>query len=586
MALKLADRIKENSNTTGLGPFHMNGAVQGFQAMTSALADGDQAYFAATDNASTWVVFLGTFTLATNMVAVNTVLASSPGYAGFSVAPTVWIDAPGALLSKLLAIMPSNDNVVGVNLAQTLTQKTISDQLTFTAATGFALYSGAAARSYHAGVVTLGDDPTYNPGVFSGLNLSLNQNSGIYINVRNPNTSTGGAAGIAVSNSANTLQLALMGTNRTASGPILADMGVVYSGMASNGLLLGTQASAPIVFAVGAAEAARLHTTGNFGIGITPAASNAIDVLRNGNSAWGINIKNASNGNAAATSINVTNDANRGGGFYLYGSGVGSGGALFGGDTLLVNSSALNGMSILVQQNAPIRFGLGATCVEGMRFLFDTSAQQQFSLCVMRVNTWQGGAFSFATGTTNTAGAGDIIHNGNPNSGVHGVWMLYQNYTPNNSASEFYRCMDGASVTRFMVASNGGISNYSANNVNLSDAKLKTDIQQLKGDVLVKLWAAHRDMPWSRYRYKDQTHRDFNYGYLAQDVQKAFPELVEDYPDLKFKDPNDDSIERVTDGRLGVYLEDLHNIAHAVLSEAQRRIDALEAKIKQLETRH
>src|SRR5215831_15398078 len=102
MALALADRVKELSNTTGTGPFHLTGATVGYKSAASALNDGDQSYFGAFDGAGTWVVFLGTYNAAANTVTVNTVLSSSPGYAGFSTAPTIWIDSPAALLSKLL----------------------------------------------------------------------------------------------------------------------------------------------------------------------------------------------------------------------------------------------------------------------------------------------------------------------------------------------------------------------------------------------------------------------------------------------------------------------------------------------------
>lgn len=169
MALAIADRIKELSDTVGSGPFHMNGATPGYKAVASALANGDQAYFGAFDGAGTWVIFLGTYTSAGNTVTVNTVLSSSPGYAGFATAPTVWIDSPAALLAKILPVMPANDDVVGRALTQTLSNKTVSDQLVIggVAANVFANPGGVLLT--RAGNTTdewgVGDSSTYTQNV-------------------------------------------------------------------------------------------------------------------------------------------------------------------------------------------------------------------------------------------------------------------------------------------------------------------------------------------------------------------------------------------------------------------------------------
>lgn len=141
---------------------------------------------------------------------------------------------------------------------------------------------------------------------------------------------------------------------------------------------------------------------------------------------------------------------------------------------------------------------------------------------------------------------------------------------PNSSTPHFWDCID-SSATRASLLSNGGLANFSANNVNLSDATVKTDIQSLRGLGLIQpMWDAHKSVDWCRYEFKDQTHDDWNAGYTAQEIKRAFsrvaPELVGSWGDPEA-------------GKLGVYHDDLHNIAHAVLSEAQLRIEALEAEI-------
>jgi len=75
---------------------------------------------------------------------------------------------------------------------------------------------------------------------------------------------------------------------------------------------------------------------------------------------------------------------------------------------------------------------------------------------------------------------------------------------------------------RFYVKNDGGIGNYSANNVGLSDERVKTDIN-LAGNYLNKICA----IPVKTFRYKDQgDDMDLNLGVIAQDVEKVAPELV------------------------------------------------------------
>ena len=98
--------------------------------------------------------------------------------------------------------------------------------------------------------------------------------------------------------------------------------------------------------------------------------------------------------------------------------------------------------------------------------------------------------------------------------------------------------------------------------VNQGGDMVRAMLHDVVPDVRVKIC-------WSRFKYHDQTHDDWNYGFIAQDIQARFgafaPELVDGWDDL----PSGT-------GLLAVYHEDLHNIGHAVLSAAQRRIEAME----------
>jgi hypothetical protein len=60
-------------------------------------------------------------------------------------------------------------------------------------------------------------------------------------------------------------------------------------------------------------------------------------------------------------------------------------------------------------------------------------------------------------------------------SNTRGVIVNYSAASPNGTGNNFFEGSD-STTTRFAVYSNGGIANYSANNVNLSDVRTKTDI--------------------------------------------------------------------------------------------------------------
>ena len=90
----------------------------------------------------------------------------------------------------------------------------------------------------------------------------------------------------------------------------------------------------------------------------------------------------------------------------------------------------------------------------------------------------------------------------------------------NTNSSEFIYCT-GAANGRFYVTSNGGIYNYSANNVNLSDRREKTNIEPAPSylDRICQI-------PVKTFLFNDQTDTDLNLGVIAQDVQAVAPELI------------------------------------------------------------
>jgi hypothetical protein len=71
------------------------------------------------------------------------------------------------------------------------------------------------------------------------------------------------------------------------------------------------------------------------------------------------------------------------------------------------------------------------------------------------------------------------------------------------------------------IRTNGGLSNYSANDTNLSDSRVKTDIQNA-GSYLAKICA----IPVRTFKYKNIENAENNLGVIAQEVEAVAPELV------------------------------------------------------------
>jgi len=104
---------------------------------------------------------------------------------------------------------------------------------------------------------------------------------------------------------------------------------------------------------------------------------------------------------------------------------------------------------------------------------------------------------------------------------VYGPFIYFTGQSPNNSTSYFLQCADSTATARMQVNSNGGIANYSANNVNLSDATMKKDITPAKSYLSIL-----NQIPVVTFLLNDQTDTDLNLGVTAQSVQAVAPELV------------------------------------------------------------
>jgi hypothetical protein len=151
---------------------------------------------------------------------------------------------------------------------------------------------------------------------------------------------------------------------------------------------------------------------------------------------------------------------------------------------------------------------------------------------------------------------------------AYGVSIRFTGSTPNNTGNEFIQCLD-ATATRFAFRSNGGLANYSANDVNLSDERTKKDIVPLGS-----MWDKFKAIEIVAFKYKDQTHEDNNIGVIAQQVESVAPEFV----DVDgFGDTPEDGVPLKT-----VYTTDMYHAAIKALQEAMARIEQLEADVAAL----
>ena len=156
------------------------------------------------------------------------------------------------------------------------------------------------------------------------------------------------------------------------------------------------------------------------------------------------------------------------------------------------------------------------------------------------------------------------------NSTPWGILVNYSAAAPNGTSNNFIGCYDTAG-TRATIRSNGGLANYSANNVNLSDRREKTNFAPA-GDYLSKICA----IPVQTFNYIDQNIKEdagLTLGVVAQDVQAVAPELVSE---------SNWGTEENPKMRLSIYQTDLQYALMKCIQEQQAIITQLQADVAAL----
>jgi hypothetical protein len=165
----------------------------------------------------------------------------------------------------------------------------------------------------------------------------------------------------------------------------------------------------------------------------------------------------------------------------------------------------------------------------------------------------------------------------NTNATPFGYLIRYTTASPNGTGNRFIVCAD-STTDRFEVRSDGGIANYQTNDVNLSDERTKKDIIPLE-----TYWDKFKAIEIVKFKYKDQTHDDFNIGVIAQQVEKVAPEFVD--VDGWGKPKLDEEGNEIASDEIplkSIYTADLHHATIKVLQECMVKIEELKAEIDEL----
>jgi hypothetical protein len=392
--------------------------------------------------------------------------------------------------------------------------------------------SRALALQPYGGNVGIGtSSPSYLLDVSGSANLGIRYKStGLYSGIILDNSSaTGGGYVTAYQNGA---QKAIFGVSGVIEGNITSDCALF--GETGGNIRFYTNGSP--------SEKMRLDTSGQLGIGVTNPGQ-PVSIL-SPLSAQALGIWNRSLDNIY-------------GGLYFKTS---SGG---GDQSYILNERAgTNGASLLIGTKPD-----GGSPVERIRIS---------NLGAFKAST--NGVYAYPTlanhefrSTIDTVDVVQINHAGT-NGSQYGVFVGTAN-DQNNTTLYFLACYGGA-TQRATIRSNGGLANYQANDVNLSDINVKKDISPA-----ADTWNCIKKWEIVNYRYKDQSDdSDLNLGVIAQQIAQSCPEVITLFQEAK--EATEDKPAQKE--RLGVKEQQMYWMAIKALQEAMERIETLEAEVAAL----
>jgi hypothetical protein len=380
------------------------------------------------------------------------------------------------------------------------------------------------------------------------------------------------------------------------SGASNTVIGYFYADSLAPLLTIGSDTSTALSFVTGATERARIDSSGNLGLGVTPSAWNtslkALQISGVGGTYSSGNGEIGITQNAYYATVNA----------WIYGStAAASAYQLVGGvHKWLTAASGTAGNAITFTQAMTLdssgNLGIGVTSVASKLHVKVTGGSDDtlFSFGANQDNFITAGSSgvtifrnlgteraridssgSWLVGTTSTVGSAKFYVLGsvgnfisrirNSDANPSGLEVSYTAATINGTGNDFLYCAD-ATALRAEIRSNGGLANYQANNVNLSDRREKTNFAPAKAylDTICAI-------PVQTFNYIDQNNEEdpgLTLGVVAQDVQAVAPELVmesnwgtEDNPKM----------------RLSIYQTDLQYALMKAIQELKAEFDAYKA---------
>ena len=348
-----------------------------------------------------------------------------------------------------------------------------------------------------------------------------------------------------------------------------------------NAVLNAHTTSTGIAFHLQASEKARIDSSGRLLIGTSSARTN-FDSAFGGYAA----ISQIETAIAGPTGLSIYNN-NASGYFPKLVLGI-SAGSSVGSNDLVANTNTLGIFSFQGSDGSkPVEAATIKAVVDGTpgaddmpgRLVFSTTADGASSpterarfinsgaFKATNTNDYRGSTANYHELRSNADGSNTLVvtHTGS-NGSQYGI--LIETANDQNDTTRYFFEARGGATTRATIRSNGGLANYSANNVNLSDRNAKKDIAPATGT-----WNCLKEWEIVNFRYKDQPDdADLNMGVIAQQVAESCPEVITVFQEATEEEPE----------KLGVKDQQMMWMAIKALQEAQLRIETLEAEVAAL----